>query len=88
MIAEDDWLETPNFLTSQAQVADWFGGHTHRMSAFYEWQRRRLGILIEGGEPVGGRWSFDKDNRKKLPRGYHVPAVARPGDGGVERHGP
>ncbi len=26
--------------------------------------RKRTGILMDGGKPVGGRWSFDKDNRK------------------------
>ncbi|QWC86219.1 cryptochrome/photolyase family protein [Nocardioidaceae bacterium] len=91
-IAEEDWLESPNFVTSRAQVEDWFGGdRTHRMAAFYEWQRKRLDILVEGsGEdasPVGGQWSFDEDNRKKLPKGYDVPRVDRPGDAEVSDEG-
>ena len=82
-IAEDDWLESPNFVTSRAQVEQWFGGDSkHRMATFYEWQRKRLDILVEGSgddaSPVGGSWSFDEDNRKKLPRGYDVPHVDRP----------
>jgi deoxyribodipyrimidine photolyase-like uncharacterized protein len=46
---------------------------------FHGWQRRRLGVLVEGdGEPVGGRWSSDEENRKKLPRGHpRSPVVAR-----------
>ncbi|GMA30565.1 cryptochrome/photolyase family protein [Litorihabitans aurantiacus] len=68
---EDDELETPNFLTPRAHVDSWFGNHAARMHDFYVWQRRRLEILLtDDGGPVGGQWSFDADNRKKLPRGY------------------
>jgi deoxyribodipyrimidine photolyase-related protein len=38
---------------------------------FYRWQRKRLNILMKkDGNPVGGVWSFDKDNRKKLPSNF------------------
>ena len=30
-----------------------------RMEDFYRWQRRRLGYLMDGDEPAGGRWNFD-----------------------------
>jgi deoxyribodipyrimidine photolyase-related protein len=69
-----DVLETPNFLTDRGQIDEWFSRNDARMQDFYAWQRRRLGILVTDGEPVGGKWSFDTDNRKKLPRGY-VPAT-------------
>ena len=29
------------------------------------------------GNPVGGKWSFDEDNRKKLPKGTKVPAFPK-----------
>ena len=46
------------------------------MADFYRQQRQRLGILIdENGKPVGERWSFDEDNRKKLPKTVTVPDV-------------
>jgi deoxyribodipyrimidine photolyase-related protein len=38
------------------------------MGDFYKFQRRRLDILMDGDEPVGGKWSFDDDNRKKVPK--------------------
>lgn len=72
-----DELDTPGFLTDRDQVDAWFAGNAPRMQDFYVWQRRRLDVLVEGGEPVGGRWSFDADNRKKLPRGYVPPGVGR-----------
>ena len=49
------------------------------MHDFYVEQRRRLGILVDDdGEPEGGRWSFDADNRKKLPAGVAPPPVGWP----------
>jgi deoxyribodipyrimidine photolyase-related protein len=43
------------------------------METFYRGMRRRTGLLMEGGEPVGGRWNFDAENRKGLPKGHVVP---------------
>jgi len=44
------------------------------MASFYQHQRRRLNILVdEKGKPLGGKWSFDADNRKKLPKNQPVP---------------
>ena len=37
------------------------------MEDFYRWQRRRTGYLMDGGEPAGGRWNFDHDNREPPP---------------------
>lgn len=84
----EDVVETPNFLTDRGQIDGWFGRNAARMHDFYVWQRRRLDILIHGGGPVGGKWSFDAENRKKLPLGYtprtvrrfaHHPAAERQG---------
>ena len=76
-----DVLESPNFLTTTAQIRDWFGNNAPRMQHFYSWQRRRLDILVDGDQPVGGQWSFDAENRKKLPKKHPVPEVGQP-----ERH--
>lgn len=76
-MGREDVLETPNFLTSRAQLDAWFANNPARMQDFYVWQRRRLGILMDNGGPVGGKWSFDAENRKKLPRGYTPPTVGR-----------
>jgi deoxyribodipyrimidine photolyase-related protein len=77
-LRREDVLESPNFLTSRAELATWFDAHPARMQHFYSWQRQRLDILVEGDQPVGGRWSYDTGNRKKLPRGHHVPDVSWP----------
>ena len=78
VLRDEDVLESPAFLTSRADIREWFARHPARMQHFYAWQRRRLDILVDDGAPVGGRWSFDTENRKKLPRGHTPPPVAFP----------
>lgn len=72
-LRREDVLDTPAFLTTRAQVDEQLGGGSARMQHFYAWQRRRLDVLMDGDQPVGGRWSFDAENRKKLPRDHLVP---------------
>lgn len=74
-------LPSPAFLESAAESRAWFEGRRRPfMKTFYERQRRRLGLLLEDdGSPSGGRWSFDVENRRRLPKGYQeppLPAVA------------
>ncbi len=46
------------------------------METFYRAMRRHFGVLLENGEPVGGAWNLDKENRKPLPKhGLFVPPV-------------
>jgi len=48
-------------------------------TTFYKQQRKKRGILIEGkDQPIGGKWSFDADNRKKYPKGKTPPAITYP----------
>lgn len=69
-------METPAFLTTDAELREMFAGKRQpRMQHFYERQRRRLDLLMDGDRPAGGRWSFDTENRKKLPRGIDVPPL-------------
>lgn len=53
-------------LVPRADFAAWAHGRKLlRMEDFYRQQRRRLGILVEpDGEPVGGTWNLDHDNRE------------------------
>ena len=39
---------------------------------FYRWQRGRFRVLMEGSEPVGGRWNYDHDNREPPPKAVHL----------------
>jgi len=44
------------------------GRRSLRMEFFYREMRKRHGVLMENGQPVGGSWNFDKDNRKSFPQ--------------------
>ncbi|MEM9730380.1 MAG: cryptochrome/photolyase family protein [Myxococcota bacterium] len=76
----DEVLDNPSFVTTPAEFEQY---RTQRkrlfMADFYKWQRRRLGVLVdERGQPSGGKWSFDEDNRKPLPKGHVPPPVGLP----------
>ena len=69
-------LESPAFLTSKQVLEEFFTTRKNlSMSSFYIKQRKRLEILIKDGKPVGGKWSFDPENRKKLPRNICIPKL-------------
>lgn len=60
-----------SFLTPRAEVLSWSADRLPLMETFYRRQRVRLNLLMVDGEPAGGRWNFDADNRKPPPRGAH-----------------
>ena len=39
-----------------------------RLEFFYRYMRQRTGVLMRDGEPLGGRWNFDAENRSHFPR--------------------
>lgn len=58
------------FLCHHEDFAEWAQGRrVLRMEDFYRWQRRRLGYLMDGDEPAGGKWNFDRSNREPPPKG-------------------
>ena len=57
-ISHEGWLTTSEqFGRSAKKAPPW------RMDAFYRYVRRDTGILMEKGKPVGGKLSFDVENR-------------------------
>ena len=59
----------PGFLNTSEHNTQWRAGRKcWLMSDFYQSQRKRLNILMEDERPLGGQWSFDEQNRKKIPR--------------------
>jgi deoxyribodipyrimidine photolyase-related protein len=59
VLANEGWLTTTEqFEESQGDGPPW------KMDAFYRHVRRGSGLLMEGGKPLGGRFSFDSDNRE------------------------
>ena len=79
-IRDDD-----RFLCRLREFRAWVRGHAGarttlrpdlRMEFFYRDMRRRTGLLMDGPEPEGGAWNYDKANRKPLGHGQDYPGAA------------
>jgi len=69
-------LNTPMFLDSRESFKDFVGDKKFLLQAnYYKKARKEMDILIENDKPVGGKWSFDDENRKKLPKDYLIPKL-------------
>ena len=73
-------FDTEHFLTARDELATVFAGRKQwLMEHFYRHMRRRHGLLIDTqGQPEGGQWNFDRDNRKPWPGTPAEPPDARP----------
>jgi deoxyribodipyrimidine photolyase-related protein len=70
--------EDTRFFASHARFAQWARGRKGwRMEHFYREMRREHGILMDNGEPAGGEWNYDQENRKRLPAGLPPPQRRR-----------
>ncbi|MGL5096608.1 MAG: cryptochrome/photolyase family protein, partial [Planctomycetia bacterium] len=57
-----------HFYCSTEEFADHARGRKGlRMEYFYREMRRKTGVLMDDGAPVGGEWNFDKENRGGFP---------------------
>jgi deoxyribodipyrimidine photolyase-related protein len=66
--------ETPAFFCSREEIRVFFQDVSHyHQTSFYIHQRKARGILMEGDKPRGGRWTFDVENRRRLPKNMAVP---------------
>lgn len=72
-------LPTPTFALARTEFDEWAGDReTFRMEDFYRAQRRRFDVLMDAGEPAGGRWNFDGRNREPPPKGVRTLDVPGP----------
>jgi deoxyribodipyrimidine photolyase-related protein len=68
------FIENDFFLTSREHFKLWADKQkTFVMENFYRAQRIRLGLLVDNGQPEGGRWNYDQDNRLPPPKSYDWP---------------
>lgn len=85
-IAKDielEMYESPQFINSKTDLITFFRSDKSSFfqTTFYKQQRKKLEILIDTeGNPVGGKWTYDTENRKKFPKGKTPPAVHFPGN--------
>jgi deoxyribodipyrimidine photolyase-related protein len=73
-----NYTKTPMFSLSLDDIKSLMNKDKISMAKFYTYQRKKLGILMEGSSPVGGKYSFDKENRKKIPKGIFIPQTYIP----------
>lgn len=64
-----DIVPDPHFLCSIDDFRQWAGGRKVLvMEHFYRAMRKRHRVLLDGGEPIGGKWNFDASNRRAFGR--------------------
>lgn len=73
-------LASPAFLNEMPAMNEYFNQRkTYFQTDFYTWQRKQRKLLLDpSGKPLGGKWTFDADNRKRFPRNERVPVLNTP----------
>ena len=64
-------LKSPMFLTDREDFLDMCPTRKspkYKMTDFYINQRKKMDILMTAGKPAGGKWTYDDQNRKKIPK--------------------
>lgn len=69
--------DTYHFLTTREEFGEFFKGKkTFLMENFYRYMRVKHQILLDSEKkPIGGKWNFDQENRKKVPKNHFIQAV-------------
>jgi len=70
-------LESPNFLASRKYNRDYFEDNKIFQLSYYKEMRKKHDILMTSDGPQGGKWSFDPENRKKMPQDMETPEIPR-----------
>ena len=72
------WSESPNFIISKNNSDEYLKSkNKFFLTDFYIHFRKQFSILLEGDKPTGGKWTFDSENRKKMPKGTIVHALPK-----------
>jgi len=77
-----DVVENELFFVTPDAFDEWFDGEggdttTYRHEAFYRWQRRETGYLMDGDDPEGGAWNLDDQNQESADPGHDFPDPPR-----------
>ena len=68
---------SPLFLNSSEEIANYFSEKKRMFQTdFYKQQRLNRNILLENNKkPIGGKWTYDDENRLKYPKSKTPPKV-------------
>ena len=72
---------SPSFLNTKEDLSNFFkeGRKKYHQTKFYKEQRKQRRLLLkDSGDPQGGKWTFDTENRKKYPAKKSPPSVHYP----------
>jgi deoxyribodipyrimidine photolyase-related protein len=72
-------INSPMFLTTRDEFKQYLTKHKKPfMATFYKTIRVKLDLLMnKDKKPKGGKWSFDEDNRNKLPKDIKIPIISK-----------
>jgi len=64
--------DTEHFFSTRTELQTFFTGKkTYLMESFYRYMRKKHRVLMDADDkPLHGKWNFDEDNRKKLPKSH------------------
>ncbi len=68
-------FDSPNFIFTKADNEHYFADNKFFLKEYYVHIRKKLDVLMDGEKPLGGHWTFDTENRKKIPKGTYLPKL-------------
>lgn len=72
-------IDSGHFMTSREELSQFFEGKKQFiLEFFYRKMRKQFNLLMQQGQPEGGQWNFDKNNRKKWKGSPDIPAAYVP----------
>jgi deoxyribodipyrimidine photolyase-related protein len=74
-------VENDLFLSTPEEWESWMHDDgpkdSYRQETFYRRMRRETGYLMDDGDPAGGEWNYDDQNRETPPDDWSPPPVPR-----------
>ena len=71
-------INSPMFLTERNEFKNYLKATKKPfMANFYKISRKKNNILLVNDKPMGGKWSFDNENRKKIPNHIKIPKLIK-----------
>lgn len=72
--------DSAGFINSRDEIKKYFNGKkNYSQTSFYIQQRKNLDLLLDDDEkPIGSKWSYDSENRKKYPAKKIPPQITFP----------
>ena len=67
------FYNSPMFLVNRSDYENIITTKKPQLANFYSNIRRKFGIFVKDNKPIGNKWSFDEENRKRVPKNYQSP---------------